>query len=283
MGIRLRLRCRSRVTPFSRSVNPGETIQVNTPMPAHPSAPAFTPLVEPQPALPQAIPAPLTLGILVSGSGSNLQAILDAIQAGTVHARVALVVSNVSDAYALERAQRAGIPTQVISHRHPQGRPGFEQALIEAFRQVGVEWIALAGFMRVLTGHFLQAFPGRVVNIHPALLPSFPGMHGQAQALAYGVRLAGATVHLVDEGVDTGPILCQGVVPVLEDDTEETLKARILQLEHQLYPRALQLLASGRVMVEGRRVRLRPEVTKAEGTADGMVVLQPSLPSLIYP
>jgi len=254
-------------------------------MSSHPKTLASAPLVEPAAALSSAIPAPLKLGVLVSGSGSNLQAILDAIQAGTLNAQLRLVVSNVPDAYALQRAEKAGIPTQVIPHRHPLGRQGFEQRLLEAFQQVGVEWVALAGFMRVLTGHFLQAFPGRVVNIHPALLPSFPGMHGQAQALDYGVRLAGATVHLVDEGVDTGPILCQGAVPVLEDDTEESLKARILQLEHQIYPRALQLLASGRVVVEGRRVRLRPLAHGSSGEPSTMDLrgLTQAPASIVYP
>lgn len=213
----------------------------------------------------------LKLGVLVSGSGSNLQAILDAIESGVLHANICCVISNVPDVYALERARKANIPTFVIPHRHVSGRQGFEQALIDQLLACGAEWIAMAGFMRVLTGHFLRAFSQRVINIHPALLPAFPGMHGQAQALEYGVRLAGATVHLVDEGVDTGPILCQGVVPVLDSDTEESLKARILTIEHQIYPRALQLLASCEVKIEGRRVRFEPRGGKSLPPQEGGV------------
>lgn len=218
-------------------------------------APHLAPMREVSPVQPVALP-PLALGVLVSGSGSNFQAILDAIHQGRLHASVKVLISNRADAYALERARRAGIPAQVVAQRQFSSRRDFEQALLDILQAHGVECVALAGFMRVLTGHFLSAFPGRVVNIHPALLPAFPGLHGPRQALAYGARVAGATVHLVDEGVDTGPILAQGVVPVLDDDTEETLAARILTVEHQLYPHVLQLIAERRFRVEGRRVRI---------------------------
>lgn len=198
----------------------------------------------------------LRLGVLISGSGTNLQAILDAVAAGTLDADVRLVLSNKSKAGGLERAARAGVSTAVISHRPFETRAAFEQAMIDALVARGVEWVALAGFMRVLTPHFLRAFAGRVVNIHPALLPSFPGVDAQQQALDYGVKVAGCTVHFVDEGVDTGPIIGQATVPVLERDDVEELRNRILAEEHRLYPRALQLLAEGRVVREGRRTRV---------------------------
>jgi len=198
----------------------------------------------------------LRLGVLISGSGTNLQAILDAVAAGTLDADVRLVLSNKSKAGGLERAARAGVPTAVISHRQFETREAFEQAMIDALVERGVEWVALAGFMRVLTPHFLRTFAGRVVNIHPALLPSFPGVDAQQQALDYGVKVAGCTVHFVDEGVDTGPIIGQATVPVLEGDDVEALRHRILAEEHRLYPHALQLLAEGRVVREGRRTRV---------------------------
>jgi phosphoribosylglycinamide formyltransferase-1 len=207
----------------------------------------------------------LPLGVLVSGSGTNLQALLDAVAAGALSADLRLVISNRPEAYALERARAVGVATEVISHREFAGREAFEARLIERLSVAGVGWVALAGFMRVLSPHFLRAYAGRVVNIHPSLLPAFPGMHAQRQALEAGVRVAGATVHLVDEGVDTGPILAQGVVPVLSGDTEESLTRRILTVEHQIYPRALQLIASGRVLVDGRRVSILGDDERVPG------------------
>lgn len=194
------------------------------------------------------------VAVLVSGRGSNLQALLDAAADPSYPARLVRVVSNVPGAYALERAARAGVPTATVPSK---GRPReeFEAEVLAALGDV--EWVCLAGFMRVLTPRFLDAFPRRVLNIHPALLPAFPGAHGIADTLAYGTAVAGATVHLVDPGVDTGPILCQGVAPVLEDDTEATLAARVLTLEHRLYPLALRWCAEGRVRVEGRRAFVR--------------------------
>lgn len=200
--------------------------------------------------------APLALGVLVSGGGSNLQALLDAIDEQRLHADLRVVISNKPDVYALTRARLRGIPAEVISHTAYGGRVEFETALLACLQHHGVEWVALAGFMRVLTGHFLRGMNFQVVNVHPALLPSFPGTHGPRQALAKGVRITGATVHLVDEGVDTGPILVQGAVPVLDGDTEATLHQRIQQVEHQIFPRALQLIAEGRVSREGGRLRL---------------------------
>jgi phosphoribosylglycinamide formyltransferase-1 len=205
----------------------------------------------------------LQLGVLVSGSGTNLQAILDAAGQDRIDVEVRVVISNRPRARGLERARAAGVPTVVVSHKKFDGREPFEEALIAALGEHGVEWVALAGFMRVLTPRFLRAFPERVINIHPALLPAFPGTHGQRQALEYGVKVSGCTIHFVDEGTDTGPIIAQAVVPVLDDDDEETLAARILEQEHRIYPWVLQLLAEGRVVRDGRRVKVmdaRPEI-----------------------
>lgn len=185
----------------------------------------------------------LQLGVLISGRGSNLQAILDAIEAGDLDARVRLVISNKKSAKGLERAAAAGVPTQVISHRGFDSRAAFDAALVEALRGAEVEWVVLAGFMRVLTPTFLDAFDNRVVNIHPSLLPAFPGMDAQQQAIDYGVRVSGCTVHLVNEGVDAGPILDQAAVRVLPEDDRDALAARILEQEHRLLPRVLQRLA----------------------------------------
>lgn len=200
----------------------------------------------------------LQLGVLVSGGGTNLQSILDAVGGGALDADVRLVLSNRPKAGGLERARAAGVPALAISHRRFETREAFDAALVAALEEHGVEWVALAGFMRVLTPTFLRAFPGRVVNIHPALLPAFPGVEAQHQAWEYGVKIAGCTVHFVDDGVDTGPILGQVAVPVLDDDDAERLRQRILVEEHRLYPRVLQWLAEGRVVRDGRRTRLVP-------------------------
>ena len=203
--------------------------------------------------------APLVLGILASGRGSNLQAILDAIVAGRCPARVAVVVSDRKDAPALDRARRAGIrAVHLDPHAFPD-RVAFDGAVAAVLGEHGVALVCLAGYMRVLSPEFVRRYRARILNVHPALLPAFPGLHAQRQALERGVRVAGATVHVVDEGVDTGPIVLQGAVPVLDGDTEETLSARILVEEHRLYPEAIRLFAEGRVEVTGRRVRVRGE------------------------
>jgi len=201
--------------------------------------------------------APLRVGVLVSGGGSNLQSIIDACQAGKVPAQVVAAVSNVEGAYGLERARKAGIPAYGVPHDGFASRAAFEDRLLAILREHNVELVCLAGFMRVLTPRFLSAYHGRIMNIHPALLPSFPGTHGQHDAHAYGVRFSGCTVHFVDEGTDTGPIIIQAVVPAFDDDTEDSLAARILAQEHRIYPRAIQLFAEGRLRVEGRRVIVR--------------------------
>jgi phosphoribosylglycinamide formyltransferase-1 len=204
-------------------------------------------------------PRRLALGVLVSGSGTNLQAILDAIAARTLDAHVAVVVSNVAQAKALERARAAGVPGVVIDHKAYADRAAFDAAVVEVLRAHGVELVVLAGFMRLLSHVLLDAFPMRVVNVHPALLPSFPGVHAQKQALDYGVRVSGCTVHFVDHGTDTGPIIAQAAVPVLDGDDVEALRLRILAREHELLPRVLQWIAEGRVAVQpvaGGRTRV---------------------------
>jgi phosphoribosylglycinamide formyltransferase-1 len=198
--------------------------------------------------------APLILGVLASGRGSNLQAILDAIDGGRCPARVAVVVSDRKDAAALDRARRTGIrAVHVDPQAHPDRR-AFDDAIARVLDEHAVELVCLAGYMRLLSPDFVRRYPGRILNVHPALLPAFPGLRAQRQALEAGVRVAGATVHLVDEGVDTGPIVLQAAVPVLANDTEATLSARILTEEHRLYPEAIRLFAEGRIEVSGRRV-----------------------------
>ncbi|MGE5189462.1 MAG: phosphoribosylglycinamide formyltransferase [Gemmatimonadota bacterium] len=194
------------------------------------------------------------IAVLVSGSGSNLQAIIDASERGEIPCRVGIVISNKADAYGLERARKHGIPTEVVSHRDFATREEFDARLVEIIRRSGAELVCLAGFMRVLTPVFVRAFPERILNIHPALLPSFPGTHGPRQALEYGVKFSGCTVHFLDEGVDTGPIVVQAVVPVYDDDTEDVLAARILKQEHRIYPMAIRLVFKGGLTRRGRRV-----------------------------
>jgi phosphoribosylglycinamide formyltransferase-1 len=193
----------------------------------------------------------LELGVLVSGNGSNLQAILDAIERGTLDARVRCVVSNRAGAFALERAARHGVPALTIPHGAHSSREEFDRALIAALRLHGAEWIVLAGFMRLLTPEFLRSFPGRILNIHPSLLPSFPGTNAQRQALMHGVKVTGCTVHFVDEGVDTGPIIAQRAVPVLPSDDENALAERIHRAEHELFVEVLTGLANGSIEPRG--------------------------------
>jgi phosphoribosylglycinamide formyltransferase-1 len=202
--------------------------------------------------------ASLAVAVLCSGRGSNLQAILDACAGPGFPARVVLVLSDRERAPALDRAQRAGVAARFVNPKDFGDRAAFEAALVAELERHGVELVCLAGFMRVLGSEFIRRFQGRIMNVHPSLLPAFPGLAAQRQALAYGVRIAGATVHFVDEGVDTGPIILQAGVPVHPDDTEEALSARILHEEHRLYPEAIRLFAEGRLDVAGRRVSVRP-------------------------
>jgi len=191
---------------------------------------------------------PLSLGVLVSGTGSNLQAILDAIAQGRLHARVSVVISNRENAPALARARAAGVPALTIPHQAFADRAAFDRALYSALTEAGVDWVVLAGFMRVLTPSFLSAFAGRVVNIHPSLLPAFPGVDAVKQALAHGVKITGCTVHFVNQGVDSGKIIAQHAVPVSADDDLSTLSARIHAAEHELFVNVLEDIAAGRLL-----------------------------------
>ena len=199
----------------------------------------------------------LPLGILVSGSGSNLQSIIDHIESGKLDAVIKVVISNSPEAYAGERCRRHSIPFVVIDHRDFPLRDAFDQQMIDVLQSRGVELVVMAGFMRILTARFLSSFPMRIMNIHPALLPAFPGLHVQRKAVEYGVRFSGCTVHFADDGVDTGPIIIQAVVPVYEDDDEDSLAQRILKEEHKIYPQAIQWYVEGRLEVKGRKVYLR--------------------------
>jgi phosphoribosylglycinamide formyltransferase-1 len=204
----------------------------------------------------------IRVGVLASGGGTNLQAILDACAARRISAEVAVVVSNVPGAGALERARRAGVATEVLPSKGIADRDAYDTQLVELLRKHRVDLVCLAGYMRIVTPGFLRAYGPtsasrgcpRVVNVHPGLLPSFPGLHAQRQCVEYGARFAGCTVHFVDEGTDTGPVILQAIVPVMPGDTEEALAKRILEQEHRIYPQAIQWFAEGRLSVEGRRV-----------------------------
>jgi phosphoribosylglycinamide formyltransferase 1 len=197
------------------------------------------------------------LAVLVSGRGSNLQAIIDNIEKGTLSAELAVVISDQADAYALERAKKHNIPAVHVSAKGFKGkRDEYDALLVRELQKRNVDLACLAGFMRIITPTLIKAFPNRVLNIHPALLPAFPGLHVQKAAIEHGAKFSGCTVHFVDEGMDTGPIIIQAVVPVLDSDTEDSLSERILQQEHKVYSRAIQLYAEGKLKIEGRRVLL---------------------------
>jgi len=196
------------------------------------------------------------LGILISGRGSNFEAIARNVQAGKIPAEIGVVISNKEEAAGLAIARQMGLNALCIPSRGKE-REAFERELVAALRQHEVELICLAGFMRVLTPYFIREFKGRILNIHPAILPSFPGVESQKQALDYGAKYTGCTVHFVDEGVDTGPVVAQAVVPILDDDTVETLAARILKEEHRIYTEAINLVIEDKIRIEGRRVLLK--------------------------
>ena len=203
---------------------------------------------------------PLRLGVLVSGRGSNLQAIIDAIEAKTLDATIALVVSNKKNAMALERAKKHGVkglfldPKSVAGELEP--RRAYDEKILQVLKDHGVQLVLLAGYMKIVTTVLIEVYQWRMMNIHPSLLPSFPGLHAQQQALDAGVKVSGCTVHFVTEGVDEGPIIVQSTVSVNENDSVDALSARILEQEHRLYPRAIQLFAEGGLAVEGRKVRI---------------------------
>jgi len=196
------------------------------------------------------------LGVLISGRGSNLQAIVEAIDSGRLDASIAVVISNKPGAEGLGRARAAGLPTEVLDHRLFASRSAYDAALVEVLRGHGVGLVCLAGFMRLLGPEFVDAFPNAVLNVHPSLLPAFPGVDAQRQALEHGVKVAGCTVHVVTADLDAGPIIAQSAVPVLPDDSVETLSARILVQEHRLYPEAIGRVLAGGWRVEGRRFLL---------------------------
>lgn len=212
------------------------------------------------------------IGVLISGGGTNLQSIIDAIEAKKLAAQIKIVLSNKADALGLERAKKHGIATEFLDHKAHPSREAYDQAVVELLHARGVELVVLAGFMRLLSPVFIKAYSNRIMNIHPALLPAFPGLHVQKKAVEHGVRFAGCTVHFVNEECDEGPIIIQAVVPVFAEDSEDTLAARILNQEHRIYPRAIQLYAEGRLHVSGRRV-LVDGLSKDEGE----VLIQPPL------
>lgn len=216
---------------------------------------------------------PLRVAVLASGRGSNLQAIIDGIEANQVQAAIVAVISNKKDAVALERARKHGLKDLFVDPKPFAGqsdsREAYDRALLAILRQHGVELVLLAGYMKIVTAVLVNAYANRMMNIHPSLLPSFPGLDVQKKAIEWGCKLAGCTVHFVTEGVDEGPIILQAAVPILDADSSETLAARILVQEHRLYPRAVQLFAEGRLRVEGRRVFIE------QGTPLGEAVTGP--------
>ncbi len=196
----------------------------------------------------------LPIGGLVSGRGSNLQAIIDAINKGNLSAEIKIVISNNANSQAIVRANKHAIPTKILLDKGFPSKSEYDKKLIKILNKNGVDLVVLAGFMRIMSTDFIKAFPMKIMNIHPALLPSFPGLNVQKKALTYGVKFSGCTVHFIDEGVDTGPIIMQAAVPVYDNDTEKTLSKRILKEEHKIYPMAIQLFAEGKLNVAGRRV-----------------------------
>ena len=201
---------------------------------------------------------PLHIGVLVSGKGTNLQAIIDAIEKKEFNGKIVVVLSNEKSAYALERARRQGLKAVHLDPALFENRIRYEQEMVRHLRESGVQWVVLAGYMKIISSELLSAYRNHILNIHPSLLPAFPGLHAQSQALEYGVKVSGCTVHLVEEGVDSGPVVFQAAVPVLDHDTLETLTRRILEKEHQVYPQVLKWISEGRLKVEGRKVTLLP-------------------------
>jgi len=226
----------------------------------------------------------LPIAVLVSGGGSNLQSIIDRVEEGTLDVEIKLVLSNKADAYGLERARKHNIPTKALLHTDYNSREEFDADMVKAINEAGVDQsgaVVMAGFMRIVTTVFLGAFEGRVINIHPALLPSFPGAHGQPDAADYGVKISGCTVHFVDEQMDHGPVIIQAAVPCQPGEGGDNLRPRILKLEHRVFPQALQWLAEGRLEREGRFVRLKP--ADKELAAQPMAEIEPATHALVWP
>lgn len=216
------------------------------------------------------------IAVLASGSGSNLQSIIDAVERGSLDAKICLVICNRSNAFALERAKKAGIPTAIILHSDFKNREEFDAAMIKQLQAAHIDLVVLAGFMRLLTPLFIQTFAGRIINIHPALLPSFKGAHGIADAVEYGVTLAGCTVHFVDEIMDNGAIIAQAVVPFASDESADTVQKRVLAFEHRIYPQVLQWIATGRVSQNGRKASVQ-NTGLSKVPSDGSFIVSPQL------
>ncbi|MBU4348971.1 phosphoribosylglycinamide formyltransferase [bacterium] len=199
----------------------------------------------------------INIGVLASGRGTNLQAIIEAIEEGKIEGEIKVVISDNPDAYALKRAKQNNIETQYINFKKFKKREDYNKEIIKTLKEKKIDLVVLAGYMRILSPYFIKTYKNRIINIHPALLPSFSGLHAQRQAVKYGVKVSGCTVHFVDEGVDSGPIILQRAVEVKDDDTEESLAERILKEEHQIYPRAIQLFCQGRLIIKGRKVFIK--------------------------
>jgi len=199
----------------------------------------------------------INIGVLVSGRGTNLQSIIDAIREGKIEGRISIVISDNRKAFALKRAEKSNIETRYIDFKSFKNREDYDKKIVEYLKEKNVDLVVLAGYMRILSPYFIKMYKNRIMNIHPALLPSFPGLHAQRQAVEYGVKVSGCTVHFVDEGVDSGPIILQKAVEVEDSDTEESLAERILKEEHQIYPRAIQLFSEGRLVIKGRKVYIK--------------------------
>ncbi len=201
----------------------------------------------------------VNLGVLASGRGSNFQSIIDAIEEGSLRADIKVLITDKPDALAIDRAKRHGIKHIYLNPKEYDSKDAFFEAITEVLLNMQVELVILAGFMRIVGKPLIDAFPYKIMNIHPALLPSFPGLHGQKKAVQYGVKISGCTVHFVDEGIDTGPVIIQAAVPVSDDDTEESLSERILRLEHKIYPEAIRLFEQGRLSIQGRTVKIKSQ------------------------
>ncbi len=199
----------------------------------------------------------INIGVLASGRGTNLQAIIEAVEEGKIKGKISIVISDNRNAFALKRAEQHNIETQYIDFKCFKNREDYDKKVVECLKDKEIELVVLAGYMRILTHYFINAYKNKIMNIHPALLPSFPGLHAQRQAVEYGVKLSGCTVHFVDEGVDSGPIILQKSVEVSADDTEESLVEKILKKEHQIYPQAIQLFSQGRLIIKGRKVFIK--------------------------
>ena len=196
----------------------------------------------------------INIGVLASGRGTNLQIIIEAIEEGKIEGRISIVISDNQDAFALKRAEQYNIDIRYINFKEFKNREDYDKEIIKTLEEKKIDLVVLAGYMRILSPYFIRTYKNKIMNIHPALLPSFPGLHAQRQAVEYGVKISGCTVHFVDEGVDSGPIILQKAVEVKDNDTEESLAERILKEEHQIYPRAIQLFSQGRLIIKGRKV-----------------------------